>query len=141
MSESPPAPRAMEFIVGLVVGLIGLGLLYIVTLLSYASIQQQKAPETTFWIITAIFTVVGVFCTLLAYRLILNRGARAGGGLLSPTGWRTLGNFFILLAVALSIAVVWQRQWGQLAAPIFGLALGSGCYFAAKTREKRDVPK
>jgi hypothetical protein len=123
----------MEVLIGVISGLIGLGLLSLVTLIIYKlAIGKGKAPDIPFLTITVIMVVTGAFFSLLSYRLLLNRGARVGGGLLSPSGWRVLGSIFVVLAIALAGAAIWRHQWGQLAAPVFGVVFAVWCFWTAK---------
>jgi hypothetical protein len=82
------APRYLEVLTGSVAGLIGLALLSLVVLILYASVEQWRAPDTPLLLTSVAMAGIGVFFSLVSYRLLTKRGARAGGRLLSPAGWR-----------------------------------------------------
>ncbi len=139
MNKSLPASRMMEVLIGVISGLIGLGLLSLVTLIVYTlAIGKGKAPNIPFLTMTVIMAVTGTFFSLLSYRLLLNRGARVGGGLLSPFGWRVLGNIFMALAIVLAGAAIWRHEWAQLAAPVFGVVFAIWCFSTAKKYSNRN---
>src|SRR5438093_1281854 len=105
--EIPPAPRYLTILIGSITGLIGLGLLILVVWIVYASVEQWRAPDTPFLLTTVAMACIGAFLALVSYRLLVNRGSRVGGGLLSPTGWRVLGGIFTGFVV-LFVNATWR---------------------------------
>jgi hypothetical protein len=139
MNESVQAPRGMEIIVGLVCGLIGLGLLSFVSFLSYKVIERGETTQPIILTLT-IMAVVGGLFAFFSYRLVLNRGAKIGGGLFSPTAWHVAGTIFAGLAVMLTIGAISQRKWVILVSSACAIIFAKLCFSSAKTRSTKSVP-
>jgi hypothetical protein len=140
MNDSLQAPRAMEILVGLLCGLIGLGLLGFVILLSYKVIERGEMPPQLIMFAVPIMAVLGGMFTLISHRLLLNRGAKVGGGLLSPTAWFVGGIIFTGLAIMLTIGAIWQQKWSVLVAPLPAIIFAKWCFSMAKTRLIKSAP-
>jgi hypothetical protein len=136
--EPPPAPRFFTILVGLISGAIGLGLLCLVGWMAVVSIQKMDLPNTPLLVMFAIMAGVGAFMALVSYRLLTNRGASVGGGLLSPTGWRVMGSIFVGISVFLAGAV-WRSESFSVKAlsPIlFGITFAGWCFMTARKLSK-----
>lgn len=127
------ASRFFEVLIGFVAGLIGLGLLMPFALLVYKALLQSL-NETSTVILFVVMTGVGVFFALVSYRLLTKRGARVGGGLLSPTGWMAMGGIFSVQTVILASDSAWQSGDILLLSAIFFSILLAGLCFLMATR-------
>lgn len=140
MNDSSQAGRTLEILVGLVCGVIGVGLLILGALVAYKGVEHGATTDSIFLVGLPIMAGLGAFFALISYRLVLNRGAKVGNGLLSPIGWKVTGTIFAGLAVFLAIAAIWQAQWGMLAAPLFAFIFAKWCFYTAKVRSVKTVP-
>ncbi len=137
--DSPPAPRYLEIPIGLAAGLIGLGLLFLVLRIVDVAVETSRVPNTTLFLLTATMAVTGAFLILVSYRLLMKRGSRVGGGLLSPLGWRTLGYMFAGLTVVILMAA-WQSRDIKVWVPIFiCIAFARWCFASAHRLSKRSA--
>ena len=130
----------MEILIGLICGIIGLGLLGLVTLLSYKMIERGEMPPNAIIFTLPIMAALSGLFTLIAYRLLLNRGAKVGGGLFSPTVWTAAGFIFAGLAVTLALVAIWQQNWSVLVAPVPAVFFAMWCFSIAKTRSIKSAP-
>lgn len=137
-TESPPVPRVFHILIGAITGLIGAGLLIFALLLVIASIERSKLPDNPLLITTAVMALIGAFMSLVSYRLLTRKGSRVGGGLLSPTGWRVMGGFFLGGTVVLA-SKAWQsgdiKVWTAI---FFGIAFGRLCFTAAQRQSTKQ---
>ncbi len=138
--ESPtrghhPIARFLHVALGLIWTLLavlfGLGLFAIV---ADAISRGASIPDPKVMAGLLAFTA---FFGLIGFRLISGRGAKAGGGLLSPMGYRLLG--FVLAVLAL-IAFFWMIGETILGAMIVVVLLGMPavlCFVAAQQAAKK----
>ena len=134
MMETPPAPapRYLEVPIGLVSGLISVGLLILVFGFAYISAEKSSVPDTPIMIVAVVMAVLGVFFSMVSYRLLTKRGSRTGGGLLSPTGWKIVGMIFVGLALLLGIGGWWQGDLRTFMTSFIGVAFARLCFTAAQ---------
>ena len=128
--------QVAEKVAGLVLALFGLVLAAFPLLVVIAAARGRAvgAKDLAFGGGGAL---IGSFLCLLAYRLLTGRGARIGGGILSPTGYQLLGVAF----AALGLLLAWGGA-GRGAAVAFppllsAWALAGGCFLAARHRRQR----
>jgi hypothetical protein len=140
MNESLQAGRVLDILVGLVCGVIGLGLLSLATIIGSFGIKKGVTTQPIFLFSLPIMAGLGAFFGLISYRLVLNRGAKLGGGLLSPTGWSVAGTIFAALAIILAIAAIWQGKWDMLPASLFAVIFAKWCFSTAKTQSGKILP-
>jgi hypothetical protein len=112
--------------------LLGLG-----ALVAQKSIESGKTGDPLFYVGFPIMAGIGVFMALLSYRLILNRAARVGGGLLSPMGWKVVGVFFAGTAIMLSTAAVWHGQLQVFISAVPAVVFAVMCFAAANRYSSR----
>jgi cobalamin synthase len=139
--ESPPVPLAYRMLIGGITGLIGIGLLILVAcLLFIASVERSEPPNNPLLITTAVMVVIGMFMSLVSYRLLTGQRSRAGSGLLSPIGWRVIGAIFLGVGVVLA-GVAWQSADFQvLLAILWCILFARLCFKAAHGSQRGDLP-
>src|SRR5262249_11813981 len=82
--------------VGVILGAFALGMLALAVALLQAGVRFGNwSPGMLVGI--GVLAALAAFCGVLAFRLISGKGAREGGGILSPTAFRALGVVFVLL--------------------------------------------
>ena len=87
-------------------------------------------------LITLVFSVVGLFCTLVGYRLLFLR-PNAYGSLLTPIGWFALAGLFGLTAVVLVVSAISSAHYESWYIPLACGGFGYRSYragFAARRR-------
>jgi ATP-dependent Clp protease adapter protein ClpS len=105
-------------------------------------VRQFAAPgaiELAVAVSVVIVFTMSAFCSLVGYRLLLNRPNRYGS-LLSPAGWRVLAAFFCIVGVALIPLAVWGGHYQLLAASVGLGALGYGCVIAGRRTRLQPAP-
>src|SRR5215510_406319 len=112
MTEKPTlrgrkAPRALEVACGTGLALLG-PLLMLVFARELPRVSTAPRPVGAF-ILSLVFIAFGIFCCLLAVRLL--RSASSRNSLLSPRGWRIAGSVFLATAAVVTIAAVTQKAW------------------------------
>ncbi len=85
----------LELLAGLVMAVFGVALLAGVAYVTYLALLGSQLQPRDLWVLTAL-AVVGSFCSLVAWRLLLNRPRRHDQGLFGPTFLRTGGIIFLL---------------------------------------------
>jgi len=108
MSELPPdvverAERRVNAIFAKVIGgvLLWIGVTFIALFVwaSYKISVLNRALELGAFALLVAFAILAAFCSLIGWRLFLNRPNRFGS-ILSPLGWRILGAMFAVFAAA-----------------------------------------
>ncbi|MBI2366899.1 MAG: hypothetical protein HYV01_18145 [Deltaproteobacteria bacterium] len=135
MNESVQARRAIEILIRFVCGVIGVALLGLVTVLLYKVIERSETTHPIIIVTLAIMAPLGCLFAVISYRLLLNRGAKIGGGLFSPTAWTVAGIIFAGLAVVLTIGALWQQKWEVLIAPVPAVIFAKWCFSIARPKE------
>lgn len=136
MTAERTIARLPEIFLGSLVGLLGLTL---------AAVDWLDPLPTSgvAWFGRALFTALGIFGTVIGYRVARGRGPNPGGALMSPQGWRRLGRWcgtavivvmalgmigmgtgrdaplpwWLVVLLAVGVAPVWWlmlRTWGGL---------------------------
>ena len=129
-TEWPGAPRYLQYVVGAMCVALALVLLGVVLAAALPARQLfGLAPPTSLGERATVLAGV-VVLGVLAGRLLLSRGARSDGALLSPTEIRIGGAIFILgAAVPLLLGM-----WGIIGAAAH-VYLGVRCFKLAKQRD------
>ena len=102
MYGGSPTTRSIQIIVGVVLGFLTALCLFVGLLGIYAIIFQHDNTNITF-IISLIFTPIGIIGLIISKRLITARGTSKGAGLLSPNEYRFVGYFFIAISIFMVI--------------------------------------
>lgn len=89
-------------------------------------------------IITLVFSVVGVFCTLVGYRLLFLR-PNSYGSLLTPIGWFALAGLFGLTAAVLAVFVISSKQYESWYIPLGSAGFGYRSYRAGIAARRRGA--
>jgi ATP-dependent Clp protease adapter protein ClpS len=112
-------------------------------LLAVAFVQRQFASSGEIELAVAVSIVcvfmMSAFCSLMGYRLLLNRPNRYGS-LFSPAGWRILAALFYILAVGLTSFSIWRGNYRLLVAPVGLGLLGYGCVIAGRRANIQPTP-
>jgi hypothetical protein len=131
MKAPTPSFRVVDIVIGFVCGLIVLGLLALFLMVLFGSIDRRVMPKPYELIGIMAIPGLGIFFGVLSYRLITGRGAKAGGGLLSPSGWRMIGIVFVILAGILFIGMVGLNLWGLTGALLSTIVFAAMCFYVA----------
>jgi hypothetical protein len=137
MNASLPSFRLIEILIGFVCGLIGLGLFVLFAMLLFESVDRWTMPKTAGLMEIMAIPPLGIFFSILSYRLFTVRGAKDGGGLLSPSGWRIIGISFAFLAGIFFIGMIGLNMWeltGSLVATIVFTAM---CFYVANRHRNK----
>jgi len=98
----------------------------------------NKVAPITFLVIG----LIGVFVNILAYRLFSGRGAKTGGGVMTPTAYFVLGSFFALLSLFTLYVLYLNFDYKILVGTLFSIALSYWCFIAARHRgAMRKIPE
>lgn len=95
-------------------------------------------PKPAEWIGIMAIPGLGIFFGILSYRLITGRGAKAGGGLLSPPGWRITGVSFILLSAILFIGMVGLNMWELTGALLSSMVFAAMCFYVSNCERNKN---
>ena len=90
--------RIMLKIAGSVLSLAGVGLLALSFALLYFAWLDDRTIDRIWLITFSICVIVGAFCTIVGFRMFLNR-PNAYRSALSPAGWILLGTLFACGAI------------------------------------------
>lgn len=110
MNDLPPdvierAERRVNAVFAKIVGgvMLWIGVVFVGLFIwaSYKIMSLNRTPQLGAFLVLGAFAILAVFCSMIGWRLFLNRPNRFGS-LLSPLGWRILGIMFGILAVAFS---------------------------------------
>jgi hypothetical protein len=123
-----PATRAVQVILGIILGLISLflGLCCLIMLYHY-SIGHSNPPRAG-WVIAAVL-IIAAMMGQLAFRLLTGRGRKGSGGLLSPTTLRIGGALFVLGA-----ALQLKKSILRFDLALLHLAAAGACFSVATRR-------
>lgn len=105
-------------------GLLSLGFIHIKPVL-----LDGREPDIVATIVVGGSTLLGVFLSVISWRLLSGKGASRGGIVLSPAAWRLTGLVFFGLAGPL----LWAGgARGAILAAVFGIL----CFTAANFRAR-----
>jgi ATP-dependent Clp protease adapter protein ClpS len=79
--------------------------------------------------VIVVFLSIAAFCCLVGFRLAFNRPNRHGS-VLPPTGWKTLGLSFLIVALTMAAIGLGRREYQLLGAAIGLGVLGLGSVLA-----------
>jgi hypothetical protein len=111
------------------VGLIGISV-YAIT----RALLRTDLPPRGLWIFVALI-VVGSFCSLIAWRLLLNRPRHDDQGLFGPTFLRIGG---VILLVGGILIAVFNFPYGLLHL-LGSAAAAAACFALARARTEQDT--
>lgn len=134
-----PVSRIVQVIVGSILGVIAIGMFVISGVVLVIAFNRGRLDFLGIYLFVAILVAVGIGTGIMAYRLIMARGAKRGGGVLASTTYLILGCGFIVLWILTSIAIIRERSWKDLLVMSSScLLLASGCFAAAYARRTRQ---
>jgi len=100
------AKRRVNAVFAKVIGgvMIWIGVAFVALLVwaSYKVVTLDRAPEFGAVLLLGALAILAAFCSLIGWRLFLNRPNRFGS-ILTPLGWRILGAMFGVFAAAFLI--------------------------------------
>ncbi len=125
-SDSPGPKRLAEFILGVIIGVAGIGLIGFATLLIYADIIRDLPSRLVVNTVITLCGVSGMLNFLVGSRLMTGIRTRADAILFSPTVWNLIGATFVALSVIVLIRF-------RLVAALAGVVLGVLCVVAGRS--------
>jgi cobalamin synthase len=114
--------------------MFGVVLLVGVIYLTYLALLRSDFQSRDLWILSAL-AIVGSFCSLVAWRLLLNRPRRRDQGLFGPAFLR-IGGFIFLLGGGLMAA--FDFPYGLLHL-LGAAAAATACFALARARTEQDT--
>ena len=131
--------------IGVVMLAMGIALAGLFVWATYKISSLNETPDFGAFVLLAIFGVLAAFCSLVGWRLALDRPNRFGS-ILSPAGWRLLAGIFAALAAGLIIfSAVLMRE--SASSNVLIMAITSvvscavfchWCLFAARQAQTRN---
>jgi len=114
-------------LIGGVLSLSGLAIIAVFLRVIWALIDARRALESSGLLILGGLLTVGLFCTLVGFRLVLNRPNRYGS-ILSPNGWAVLGFLFALSALLILVLALMQDRPEFVAQAPLGAVFSAACF-------------
>lgn len=137
MSEKTlPVSRGMRILIGGLLGICSLLSMSLAVLFIMETVGRKN--QNIGILFTIIFAVIAIGTMVMGIRLTTNRGAKHGGGILTPRTYSILGWCFIALTIILGFSCMQRGEWRSL-----GIAIGCPtiiaywCFVAAQVRSSK----
>ena len=131
--------RIMLKLAGGVLSLAGVGLLALSFALLYFAWLDDRTIDRPWIIIFSICVIVGSLCTIVGFRMFLNR-PNAYGSVLSPVGWILLGTLFACGAILCLLLGFSAEAFllDTLIATLSGALFAVCCFYMAERLRHRN---
>jgi|GEM_PF-6233729 len=112
------------------------------SIFAFGKVAILGFPNKVAPVIFLVIGLIGVFVNILAYRLFRGRGAKDGGGVMTPTTYFVLGSFFALLSLFTFYILYLNFDYKIIVGALCSIALSSWCFIAARHRgAMRKLPE
>ena len=128
-----PGSRVLEVLAGLIMAGFGVGLFALVAYAAYIAALRSRFQPGDLWIFAAL-AIIGGFCSLVAWRLVLNR-PRHDRGLFGP-GFLRFGGIILLLGGLLTAVFHFPYGLFHLAG---AMAASAACFALARSRTEQTM--
>lgn len=129
--------RTFQIIIGMILSVFSGFLVLSAMMILVAIISGKPGIPIDTWLFIAIMLLIGIGMGIMAYRLLTNRGATHGGGVLSPVGYTILGVIFIGMSIWIGVIAKIKSFDDGLIGIGFPLILASWCFHAARLRRNK----
>jgi hypothetical protein len=131
-----PASKLMSKVAGVVLLPAGIALVALCAWILQRQFTLKGGVTPSAFIFSAVVGIVGFFCTLIGYRLALDRPNRYQS-LLPPIGWYILALVFAVIGFVLGVVVLRRADYTQLIGVACCFVFASWCWRAGRIAHAR----
>lgn len=135
--RSQTVSRTFQITIGIILSVLSGFLILSAMMILVAIISGKPGISIDTWLFIVIVLFIGIGMGIMAYRLLTNRGATHGGGVLSPVGYTILGVIFIGMSIWIGVITKIKSFDEKLIGIGFPLVLASLCFHAARLRRNK----